>query len=63
MAAGFWPQVDVTETDKEVKVSAEIPGVEPKDIDVSVEDGMLTIKGEKNPNTMASSKCVRRDAN
>jgi len=47
MAAGFWPQVDVTETDKEVKVSAEIPGVEPKDIDVSVEDGMLTIKGEK----------------
>ncbi|PYJ13800.1 MAG: hypothetical protein DME93_02085 [Verrucomicrobia bacterium] len=47
MAAGFWPQVDVTETDKEIKVSAEIPGVEPKDIDVSVEDGVLTIKGEK----------------
>ena len=47
MAAGFWPQMDVTETDKEIKVSAEIPGVEPKDIDVSVEDGMLTIKGEK----------------
>ena len=48
MAAGFWPQMDVTETDKEIKVSAEIPGVEPKDIDVSVEDGMLTINGEKN---------------
>jgi len=47
MAAGFWPQVDVTETDKEIKVSAELPGVESKDIDVSVEDGMLTIKGEK----------------
>ena len=47
MAAGFWPQVDVTETDKEIKVSADIPGVEPKDIDVSVEDGMLIIKGEK----------------
>jgi HSP20 family protein len=47
MATGFWPQLDVTETDKEIKVSAEIPGVEPKDIDVSVEDGMLTIKGEK----------------
>lgn len=46
-AAGFWPQVHVTETDKEIKVSAEIPGVEPKDIDVSVEDSMLTIKGEK----------------
>ncbi len=47
IAAGFWPQVDVTETDKEIKISADIPGVEPKDIDVSVEDGMLTIKGEK----------------
>jgi HSP20 family protein len=47
VAAGFWPQVDVTETDKEIKVSAEIPEVEAKDIDVSVEDSMLTIKGEK----------------
>jgi HSP20 family protein len=46
-AAGFWPQVDVTETDKEIKVCAEIPGVDPKDIDVSVQDGTLTIKGEK----------------
>jgi HSP20 family protein len=45
--AGFWPQVDVTETDKEIKVCAEIPGAESKDIDVSVEEGMLTIKGEK----------------
>src|SRR5919204_5898844 len=45
--AGFWPQVDVTETDKEVKVCAEIPGVDAKDIDVSVEEGTLTIKGEK----------------
>jgi HSP20 family protein len=39
--------VDVTDTDKEVKVCAEIPGVDAKDIDVSVEDGRLTIKGEK----------------
>ncbi len=45
--AGFWPQVDVTETDKEVKVCAEIPGVDAKDLDVSVEDGTLTIRGEK----------------
>ena len=39
--------MDVTETDKDVKVSAEIPGVEAKDLEVSVESGMLTIKGEK----------------
>jgi HSP20 family protein len=47
MAGRFWPQVDVTETDREIKVCAEIPGVDSKDIDVTVEDGMLTIKGEK----------------
>jgi HSP20 family protein len=45
--SAFAPQVDVTETDKDVKVCAEIPGVEAKDIDVSVEDGTLTIRGEK----------------
>jgi HSP20 family protein len=43
----FAPQVDVTETDKEIKVRADIPGVDAKDLDVSVEDGMLTIKGER----------------
>ena len=46
MPARFWPQVDITETEKEIKVSADIPGVEAQDIDVSVEDGMLS-KGEK----------------
>jgi len=55
-AAGFWPQVDVTETDKEIKVCAEIPGVDAKDIDVSVEDGMLTIKGEKKYEREANEK-------
>jgi HSP20 family protein len=44
---GFSPQVDVTETDKEVKVCAEIPGVEAKDADVTIENGTLMIRGEK----------------
>jgi HSP20 family protein len=44
---GFAPKVDVTETDKEVKICAEIPGVEAKDVDVSVEENTLAIKGEK----------------
>jgi HSP20 family protein len=43
--AGF--QVDVKETDKEVKVTAELPGVEEGDIDVRVSDGMLIISAEK----------------
>lgn len=42
-----WPSVEVSETDKEVKVVAELPGLEEKDIDVTLHDGMLTLKGEK----------------
>jgi HSP20 family protein len=38
---------DVSESDKEIEVSAEVPGMEEKDIDVEVSAGILTIKGEK----------------
>lgn len=44
---GFMPEVDLTETDKEIRVSADVPGVDEKDLDVSLKDDMLTIKGEK----------------
>lgn len=38
---------DVAETDKEIEVTAEVPGMEEKDLDVEVSAGVLTIKGEK----------------
>jgi HSP20 family protein len=40
-------KVNVAETDAAIEVSADIPGVEAKDIDVQLKDGVLTIKGEK----------------
>ena len=43
----FSPRVDVVETDTEVRVSAELPGLDDKDIDVSLSRGALTISGEK----------------
>lgn len=43
----FSPQVDVTETDGEIKVSAELPGLDDEDIDLSISNNVLTIKGEK----------------
>lgn len=43
----FSPSVDVQETDKDVKVSAELPGIDEKDIEVSLDDNVLTLKGEK----------------
>jgi HSP20 family protein len=45
---GEWlPSLDVAETKNEIVVKAEVPGMDPKDIDISLSDGVLTIKGEK----------------
>lgn len=44
---GFLPAADVVETEELVTLSLELPGLEKKDIDISVEDGVLTIRGEK----------------
>ena len=41
------PTVEVNETDKDVKVVAEVPGLEEKDVNVELRDGLLTISGEK----------------
>jgi len=41
------PAIDVAESDKAFTVSAELPGMEEKDIDVSVTGDLLVIKGEK----------------
>ena len=46
-AGGFNPRVDVSETDKEVRVSAEMPGMDEKDITVEMDDAAITIRGEK----------------
>ena len=43
----FLPALDLAETGNELVVKCEVPGLDPKDIDISLSDGMLTIKGEK----------------
>jgi HSP20 family protein len=42
-----WPNIELSETDKEVKVVAELPGLDAKDVDVELANGNLVIKGEK----------------
>jgi HSP20 family protein len=44
---GVWPSVDVDETDKAYKVTAELPGLEQKDVEVTLRDNALIISGEK----------------
>lgn len=41
------PAFDISENEKEYIVTAELPGMEVKDIDVTLSDGVLTVKGEK----------------
>lgn len=43
----FSPQIDVKENDKEISVTAELPGMDEKDIDVSLSGDSLVLKGEK----------------
>ncbi len=48
IATSDWiPAVDIRETDTAFEIHADIPGVDPKDIDVHMENGILTIKGER----------------
>ncbi len=45
--SGFAPQVDVSETGKEIRITAELPGLDEKDVTVEVSGHLLTIRGEK----------------
>jgi HSP20 family protein len=46
--AGDWaPAVDILETDREMTIKAELPGVEAKDIYVSLDNNVLTLRGER----------------
>src|SRR5580658_4475580 len=41
------PAVDIVETENELVLKADVPGVELKDIDIQLENGTLTVKGER----------------
>ena len=42
-----WPKIELSETDKTVTVSAELPGLSEKDVQVEIANGTLSIRGEK----------------
>jgi HSP20 family protein len=42
-----WPNIEVTEVGNEVKVTAELPGLDENDVDIRLSDGILVISGEK----------------
>ncbi|ASY58217.1 Hsp20/alpha crystallin family protein [Sinorhizobium sp. CCBAU 05631] len=48
---GSWPTVEIEENDNEIRVTAEVPGIDPDDVEVLLDDGVLTLRGEKKSET------------
>ena len=42
-----WPQIDIDETEKEVRITAELAGLDEKDVSLEIANGVLSISGEK----------------
>ena len=51
-----WPSVEISETEKEIRITAEVPGLEEKDIELVLDDGVLTLRGEKRSETEDKDK-------
>jgi HSP20 family protein len=58
--SGFEPTIDVAETPAEWRVRAELPGVAPEDVEVSVTGNVLTIRGEKKCESPGEGESCRR---
>ncbi|MER9069992.1 Hsp20/alpha crystallin family protein [Mesorhizobium sp. M0902] len=46
-----WPSIDIADGEKEIRVTAEIPGMDAKDVELLLDDGVLTLRGEKREET------------
>src|SRR3954454_5231676 len=46
-----WPSVEVVQSGQDIRVSAELPGLDEKDVEVLVDDDVLTLRGEKRSET------------
>lgn len=46
-----WPNVEVNQTETEIRITAEVPGMNEKDVELLIEDGVLTLRGEKKSET------------
>jgi HSP20 family protein len=53
------PRVDVAETDKGIEVTAELPGIEPKDVAIEIESGVLTLRAERSSERREEDKDKR----
>ncbi len=54
------PAVDIKEEDNRFLITADLPGVDPKDIEITMEDGVLTIKGERHSEASTEKEGFKR---
>ena len=58
----FYPTVDIYDNDENIVITAELPGIDKKDIVIDVKDGVLTLKGERFfNNEVKEEKYYRRE--
>ena len=60
LTTDWTPSVDINEDEKAFTLLADIPGVNPDNIDISMEKGVLTIKGERKPEDITEHENYRR---
>ena len=61
VATASWvPSVDITENDDAFTILADIPGVDPNEIEISMDKGVLSIKGERKSETVEEKENYRR---
>ena len=60
MAADWAPVTDVIETKDEITIKTELPGIEEKDVTIEIENGILTMKGERKAEKETEEKGMRR---
>jgi HSP20 family protein len=53
------PNIEISDTGKAIEISAEMPGLERKDVEISIEDDTLTIRGEKKVEENQNDKNVQ----
>jgi HSP20 family molecular chaperone IbpA len=53
-----WPNIELSESENAFKVTAELPGLDEKEVDVQLNNGILVIKGEKKPKRRTRTACL-----
>lgn len=60
VTSGWRPAVDIKEEENRFVILADVPGIDPKDIEVTMEDGVLTLKGERSTQTEEEREGYKR---